>query len=654
MKRLFLILIACLFFGGTNLLAQAEDPVLFTVDGTPVTLSEFNYIYNKTNGKKADYSRASLEEYLDLYVKFKLKVRKAKDMQLDTIPSLQQELEGYRRQLANSYLIDKEVTEQLTREVYDRSKTDVDISHILFLLKPEATKEEREKIYKRAQRVAEKIQKDKNFESMVQQFSDDKATKGRKGRVGYLTTMLPNGFYELENAMYNLKEGEVSDPVRTPAGYHIIRVNGTRPARGEIEVAHILARTNAKTPTQFAEAKIKNVQQQMQEGKTFEEIAKIMSEDKSTAAKGGVLGRFGINRYELAFENAAFELKNDGDVSEPIRTSVGWHLIKRLSKPEMQSYDNAKARIQARIKKDERHEAAKRAMIDRIQEEGKLMEDKKVLEAFAKTLDKEFVTHRWRPAATPSAEVLFTLGGEEVTLGSFTGYLRKASRDRMTMGRSRSPGEVVATIYKRFLDEQTLKYEERQLEKKYPEFKSLMREYEEGILLFEATKILVWDKASQDSIGLAAFHETQKSKYMWGERAQLSSYALNAKGKDLLPKLRKLAAKKAPSKVLAKINKKEKLLTVETSLVEKEKADKMTQLPWQAGAMSEVKVDEKDNSMHFTKIEKIVPPTEKTLKEARGYVVADYQDYLEKQWIETLRDNYKVEINKGVFEELIK
>jgi len=654
MKRLVNILIACFLFAGTTLLAQAEDPVLFTVDGNPVKLSEFNYIYSKTNGKKADYSKASLQEYLDLYVKFKLKVQKAKEMQLDTIPTLKQELEGYRRQLANSYLIDKEVTEQLTREVYDRSMMDKDISHILFLVDPKKSKAEQNIIFQKAKKVKEKIESGGNFEELAKDFSEDKSTKEKGGRVGYITSMLPNGFYELENAVYGLKKGEVTGPVKTAAGYHVVRVNAERPARGEIVVAHILARITDRLNSNLAKAKIENIQRQMREGKAFEEIAKIMSEDKATAVKGGLLPKFGINRYELAFEDAAFGLKKDGDVSQAVKTSAGWHLLKRMAKPEVESYAVAKNRIQARIKKDQRHEAATRVMIERIQKEGGLKENNKVFTAFAKSLDKEFTTHRWRPTKTPSKVVLFSLGGEKVSLSEFEDYLRRSSRDRMTMGRNQTPEAVATTLYGKFLDEQTLKYEERQLEKKYPEFKSLMREYEEGILLFEATKILVWDKASQDSVGLASFHTTQPSKYMWGERAQITKYTLDEKGKPYLAKLRKVSKKKAPTKVLNKINKKAKVLTMSDELLEKEKADALVNLPWAAGTLSEVTINERDKSMSFLKIEKIVPPTEKTLKEARGYVVADYQDHLEKQWIEELRNAYKVEINQSVFDSLIK
>ena len=654
MKKQLLILIACLFFTTNLLWSQAEDPILFSVEGDPVRLSEFNYIYTKTNGKKADYSRASLQEYLDLYIKFKLKVQKAKDMQLDTIPSLQQELEGYRRQLANSYLIDKEVTEKLIEEVYNRSKEDVAISHILFLVRPGTTDEAAKSVYDQAAKVKEAIEKGSDFEKMAQQFSDDTSTKERGGKVGYVSAMLPNGFYELENAVYNTEIGKLAGPIRTDAGYHIIRVDGKRPARGQIEVAHILARITDKKPADFAKAKIDNAAKQIKEGKSFEEVAKMMSEDKATANKSGYLGKFGINRYELAFEDAAFALKNDGDISEPIKSSAGYHIIKRISKPEREPYVLAKARIQALIKKDKRYEGAKESMIGRIQKEGKLQENKAVLSAFAKSLDKEFTTHRWRPTADNGDKVLFTLGGNEVTLGEYKSFLRNFSRDRMTVGRSRSPEEVATILYTNFLNEQTLKYEEKQLEKKYPEFKSLMREYEEGILLFEATKMLVWDKASLDSTGLANFYESNKNNYMWDERAKVSYYSLDAKASALLPKLRKLAKKKSPAKVLSKINKKEKVLTHSTALYEKGKNEAVDNLPWNAETLSEVEVDKKDNSMDFIKIESIEKPTPKTLKEARGYVVADYQDHLEKQWLEDLKNTYKVEVNESVFENLIK
>jgi peptidyl-prolyl cis-trans isomerase SurA len=327
MTRQFLVVLTLVLGCNFQLFAQSDDPVLFTVNNDPVHVSEFEYIYTKTNGEKADFSRKSLREYLNLYVKFKLKVEKAKEMQLDTIQSLQRELEGYRRQLADSYLIDKEVTENLIREAYERTKQDVDISHIV--IKAEAGADSI-MAYKTAMKVLSDLKGGASFEKLAEQYSSDKSVTKNKGRIGYVTALFPNGFEKLEAAAYNQPLDEYSQPIRTVAGYHILKVHDRRPARGEVEVAHILIRHPKSQPDKTAITKdpkglIDSLYIQLQNGANFEELAKAYSQDKRTAEKGGYVGFFGINRYEKPFENGAFGLEKDGDYTthlKPARAGI--------------------------------------------------------------------------------------------------------------------------------------------------------------------------------------------------------------------------------------------------------------------------------------------------------------------------------------------
>ncbi|HHH49597.1 MAG TPA: peptidyl-prolyl cis-trans isomerase [Saprospiraceae bacterium] len=655
MKKQVSLILFLAFFISNFLIGQTDDPILFTVENTPVHLSEFKYIYAKTNGKKADYSKSSLDEYLDLYVKFKLKVKKARDMKLDTIPALIQELAGYRRQLADSYLIDKQVTEKLIREVYERKKKDIALSHIMLLIPKNAKEKDIAGIELKAKKIKEQIEAGASFEKIAKQFSEDKSTKNKGGKIGYITAMLPNGFYDLETAAYNLKDGALAGPIRTAAGFHIIRKDGERPARGEIEVAHILSRDSRDHKKLYSKEKMEGIYKRLQAGENFEELAKTFSEDKKTAAKGGYIGFFGINRYEHSFEEAAFALKKDGDFSPVFKTAAGWHIVKRISKRSLGTYKEEKAKIQAKIRNAKRFELAKKAMIEKIKKEAKFVENKKLLDKFTRSLKPDFVTHKWKANKTADDDqVLVSFGNEKIELGTFKAYLKKSSRNRMRFGQKLSPEAVAKKMYNSFVDEHALKYEEKQLEQKYPEFKSLMREYDEGILLFEATKRLVWDKASQDEEGLKAFYKGKEKNYMWGDRAKVSIYTLSPDASALLPKLRKLAARKSPKKVLKKINKKGKVLKHTEKTYEKGKNKVLDALPWKVGSLSAVETNKRDKSLNFMKIEKVIPPMPKQLNEARGYVVADYQDYLEKQWVKELKNTYKVVINKNVFESMVK
>lgn len=650
---LTLILSICI-----STLAQKDDLTLFTVKNTPIKVSEFEYIYNKTNGTNADYSKPSLEEYLDLYVKFKLKVQKAKDMKLDTIPNLIQELDGYRRQLADSYLIDKEVTDKLVEQAYERKKQDVDISHIMIAVKRDAAPTDTLAALNKIRQVQNELNSGKKFEALAQQYSDDGSSKSKGGRVGYITAVLPSGFYPLESAAYNTKKGEISDIVRSGVGYHLVKVNETRPARGEMEVAHILIRKDKDGSNRDrAMQRGKEIREQLTKGESFEDLAKRSSDDKLTATKGGYLGSFGVNRYEDSFEDTAFALANDDDISEPVETKAGFHIIKRISKTGIQPFNEMKGRLEQKIRQDARFELAKSSMVKRIKKENNFTQTAAVLQQFKDTLNNDFLTFRWRAGEVRPTNSLFSLGNNySANLGDFIEYSQKEARQRINFGRSgKNVKEVVDALYEQFVTSEVLKYEEQQLENKYPDFKALMREYEEGILLFEATKMLVWDKASKDTTGLKAFFKTVDGKYKWDDRAAVTYYTVSAAGVPLIEAIRKYAKNHTAQETLLKFNTSDQtIIQAEEKLIEKGRNKQVDAMEWKAGMLSDNEANKQSRSLTFTKIEKIVPPTNKTLKEARGYVVADYQDHLEKEWVEKLRKEYDVKINKRVFNKLVK
>ncbi|MFZ2898638.1 MAG: peptidylprolyl isomerase [Saprospiraceae bacterium] len=657
-NRVFLVL-ALLLSWALSANAQKEnqkDPVLFTVNGVPVTVSEFTYIYTKTNGPRATFSRASLEEYLDLYQRFKLKVQKAKDMKLDTIPSLREELEGYRRQLADSYLIDKEVTERLVEEAYKHSQQDVNISHILVSIPGDGRDTMR--AYQRITEAKSMLMMGEAFDSIAVRYSDDKSAKSNYGHVGYVTAIFPKGLYKLEKAAYSAPTGQIVGPLRTVAGYHLLVVHDRRAARGEVECAHILIRKPIQTG-EFKDAKgrIDSIYQALQAGANFEELAKTLSEDRQSATKGGYIGVFGINRYERSFEDAAFGIEKEGGYSQPFETTAGWHIIKLISKRPIGAYNTAKAGLMTKVKNDDRFEEAKQAMIEKVKKENDFKEFNTTLENFTDTLTESILSYKWKAPQPLPQTLLFSFGAKsKATLGDFMDYLERSSRKRIRMANQYSPKEAVMSLYKDFINEQTLKFEEQQLDVKYPEFKALMREYEEGILLFEATKIVVWDKAAQDSTGLEEFFKTIEGKYKWEERGVLSVYSLKSLDKDLLDKVQKYAAKNSSEEVLKKFNTDpaNPILVRSERNVEKGRSKLVENIAWQAGSIAAPEVNERDQTQNFVKIEEILPPANKTLEEARGYVIADYQDFLEKQWVNHLRQQYPIKVNEEVFRSLIK
>jgi peptidyl-prolyl cis-trans isomerase SurA len=637
-------------------MGQKEDPVLFTVQSLPVRVSEFQYIYNKNNQDKADYTEKSLRDYLDLYVQFKLKVQKAHDMKLDTLASLRSELDGYRRTLAKSYLEDKEVTDKLIRETFDRMQQDVDVSHIFVACDKNAKAADTLRAYNKAMRLLNLVNSGKPFDQVAADSSEDKSAKENHGNLGYITAMLPDGYYSVEKAIYLAKPGVPTNPVRSNVGYHVLKINGFRPARGEVEVAQILLR-KGDTPAKTAAQKLRldSVYQQLKAGAKWDDLCAKYSEDKVTAVKGGYVGFFGINRYQKTFEDAAFALEKDGDYTMPVETTIGWHIIKRVSRRAIGSFEGMKRPLSERVKRDSRSEIAKQSMISRIKKDGNFQEYPDALSKWTShQVDSIFLTFKWKPDPAKPQDLLMRFGNnKKYSVADFEEYCARSGRDRMR-GAGLPISETVSKLYKSWTDEVAMSFEESQLDKKYPDFRSLMHEYEDGIMLFEALKINVWDRANTDSVGLDKYFKANLSqKYKWDERAKVSIYTLKSDDPNLLKELREFAAKKPSDAVLKKFNKKGDILTVLDKTYEKGKNKDLNDI-WLAGSMTAPKTDAGTKTASFTKIETILPPSPKTLQEARGYAVADYQDYLEKQWVEDLRKAYPVQIDEAALKGMVK
>ena len=653
MRYISPLLGAFLFFiFSVNLWAQnPSDPILFTAGDQEVHLSEFEYIYKKNNGKKADYTRESLEEYLELYEKFKLKVQAARDMKLDTIEALNEELAGYRRQLAKSYLTDKEVLEGLSQELYERMKYDLRVAHIFFKVdKNQDTTE----AYNKAWEVNERLKGGEKFESLVIEKSEDEFSKKKQGELGWVHAMLPNGFYHVESQLYSMEPGEVSSPVSSNRGYHILKLLDKRPARGEVEASHIFIRKLEKgKPDLAAKKQIESLYQRLQDGELFENLARLRSQDEATASKGGRIGRFGINRFENSFEDAVFAL-DEGDFSVPVESSLGWHIIKLDKHYTLREYNRERRLLQEKIRKDSRFEIAQEALIAGIKKSSGYKENRELLAELAQSVGPDFLSYKWTiPQELPQG-TLFELGDERSSVKEFTRYLKSNTRDRLRMSKDMPIEQAVTDLFDRFVKLKAIQYEERNLEKKYPDFKALMREYEEGILLFEATKIEVWDKASEDTVGLKAFFNSNRDNYQWGPRALLVKYTITSPDQKLHEKIRKYAKKKGHKKALAKFNKKNVILKAETEWIEEKNWSEMSDLPFKKSAVSDIEVSEDLYMAKFSCVESIKPVSPKSLNEARGYIIADYQDQLEKEWIAELKKKYEVKLDEAVFKSMVR
>ncbi|MDZ4710351.1 MAG: peptidylprolyl isomerase [Saprospiraceae bacterium] len=647
---LFLFIVC---FGLTK--AQQPDATLFSVNGNPVGVSEFLYIYGKNNGKEADYSRKSLEEYLELYKRFKLKVAKARSLKLDTIPELNEELNTYKQQVSNSYIMDKEVTEQLIHEVYERQRKDISVKHIFFQLPPNPLPQDTLVTFQRAMKAYDMLLGGTPFGKVVQENSDDRTNINHSGDLGYVTSMLPDGFYEVENKIYSLPVGETSLPVRSNAGYHILSVDAIREARREMEIAQILI----KKPTdqekdQGGKPTADKVYDMIIKGTDFSQMVQSFSEDPTTKSKDGYIGFIGINQFEKNFEDAIFALEKDGDISKPIESRVGWHIIKRMSKKEELPYPEAREKIKAAVEADGRFDYARNRVIDKIKTYNHFKINQTNLTALIEALPADFTSFTWEVNQGIPDNELFSLGNNSYKAREFAQYLKTDTKNRLQYTNGTPAKQVVPAIFQNYVTEKVIQFEQNHLANTYPEFKNLMREYEEGILLFEITRQAVWDKASSDTVGLKKFFEKNRSNYKWKERALISDYTVRSMDEVRIKSIYEASKKKTADKVVKEFDKiQPPVVTYEKDYLEKE-SDDMKALPWVANQVTPYTLDKEKGTATWRKVEKILPAQAKTLDESRGYVIADYQDFLEKEWIGQLQKEFTTTINTAVFESLIK
>ncbi len=643
LRKLFF---TCLLFSA---FASVNAQSILSIAGEEISKADFERVYKKNNTKETSYDRKAVTDYLNLYINYKLKVREALELGMDTAKAFTDELAGYRKQLAQPYLTDKDISENLLKEAYNRMKTDVRSSHVLIKLAPDALPKDTIEAWNKAIRIREEIIKGGDFGAIAKAKSDDPSAKENNGDLGYFTSM--QMVYPFESAAFTTKQGEITQPVRTRFGYHIIKVTDSRPAQGEIKCAHIMAKfqTGGKPEDSLkAVAKINEISGKLKTGEGFEDLAKQFSDDQGSAKSGGVLPQFGTGRMVPEFEKAAFAIKTVGDISEPIRTSYGWHIIKLLEKKPLGSYEELQADLKNRVGKDSRSELSKSSMINKIKAKYNFKEMPKAKDEFMKVVDTTLTTGKWAIEKTANLKnTMFTLGTGTYTQTDFSKYLA----DHQTKKGTGTPQAVAGNMYNEWVNESALAYEEKMLDANYPDFKSLMQEYRDGILLFELTDKKVWSKAVKDTAGLKEFYEKNKSSYMWNDRLEATVYTCSS------PEIAKEVHKLMKSiddddTLMARVNKSSQLnLQVKSAKFLKGDNDIIDSISWVAGMTKDFK---HGNSTVFVNVKQKIASQPKSLEEAKGLVTADYQGFLEKEWIESLRAKYPVKINQEVVESIIK
>ena len=622
-----------------------ESPVLMVIDGTPITKSEFEKVYRKNNQKEGAYDMADLREYVQLYINYKLKVREAETLKLDTGITFINELKGYRKQLAQPYMTDKEVTETLLQEAYNRMLKDVRASHILINVAPDALPKDTLVAYNRSLKIRDMLMKGAAFDKVARDSSNDPSAAENGGDLGYFTGM--QMVYPFETAAYNTKPGQISMPIRTKFGYHIIKVQDIRDAQGEVRVAHIMVKAGMDaTDSARAAAKLKidEIYAKLKAGDKFEDLVIKFSEDKGSAKNAGLLPPFGTGRMVPEFEKASFELKNDGDFSEPVKTSYGWHIIKRIELKTVPAFEQKKNELKNQIARDSRSEVSKNSMIARIKKEYGFTETPKNKEELVMKLDSNLVKGEWKAEmAKGMTKSVFKFAGKDFTQQDFAVFIS----NNQTKKQTGNAQQIGMQMYDQFVNETCLNYEESMLDSKYPDFKALMQEYRDGILLFDLTDQKVWSKAVKDTVGLKEFYDKNKTKYMHPQRCNAVIYT--CANEKIANKARKLIQKgKAMVEITAELNKESQLnVNTKTSKFVKGESDIIDGIEWKVGITPNTS---KNNSIVFVHVMEVLEPMPKNIDEAKGVITADYQSHLEKMWIDELRAKYPHKVNNDVLD----
>mgnify|MGYP001828633221 CR=1 FL=1 len=630
-----------------NFTAQTTtDEVLFTVADEPVYVSEFVRVYNKNLDLVQDESQKDVDEYLTLFINYKLKLKEAMTQELHTKPSYIRELSNYKKQLAKSYISDSKVTEALVKEAYERISNDVKANHILVRVDETASPQDTLAAYNEILKLRQRTL-DEGFDKVRKEVHNGQTVFGEE--LGYFS-----GFkmvYKFENVAYNTEIGEVSEPFRTRFGYHIVKVFDKRKSRGERTVAHIMIALNSKdTLSGSPETRIKEIYQKINQGEDFEALAKQFSEDKSSASKGGLLKPFSGGQLSVPiFEEVAFGLDSIGAVSTPFKSQFGWHIVKLYEKIPIDPFEDLRAELEVKVKRDARSKLIDDALHVKLRKRYNVSEEQPALTYFASILDDSYFKSGWKlPEDFKKTEPLVKIGKKQLVFNDFGTYLMKNQRNFQ----KKAPlMEVVQKSYNTFLNSNLVTYQEENLEFENEDYAHIVGEYRDGLLLFDLMESTIWNAASSDSTEVKNYFEAHKENYYTPRRID-AVVASAAKQKSIKKVAKLLEQGMDVDKIKKLVNSNDKIEVVFSSEIMN--ADHQA-LPkdyeFKTGVSN---VFKHNDAFVVIKGNEILPKALKTFEEAKGAVISDYQEYKEANWVKELSEKYKIVVNQAALDKVRK
>lgn len=638
-----------LVFVGAQLNAQE---VLFTVGNQSITTEEFKAVYEKNKGVGAALDPKTPEQYLELYVNFKLKIAEAYAQQRDTATGFKNEFGGYRAQLAKPYLSDQGAEEELIKQAFSRMQEEVRAAHIMIALEANALPSDTLKAHKQLVELRKSILSGKTkFENAARETSADTWSAKNGGDLGFFTVF--NMVYPFESAAYELEVGELSMPVRSQYGYHLVKLLERRSASGIVRVRHIFFASNGKSSLQEqqrAERSANEIYSRLEGGEDFISLLEF-SEDRKTKDAMGELPEFGINNMMPAFEAAAFALEAPGDYSTPVETSIGWHVIQLIEKKPLPTFDELKSELKKKVNRDVRSRVGATRFMKRLKSEYDFAIDERWLGRTMNLVDKNaFGTGAWEIPSLSRDRVVATFANEKIYQSEVLEFWSKNQNQSSEAVRV----EFLRVLFNAYSNDRLIAYEDGQLEKKHADFRNLVREYKEGILLFDLTQEAVWNKAAQDSAGIAAHYELIKEDYRWEDRVRATYWV--STDEKLARKIAKWTSKNKVEKVQELLENEDALSVAIQNGTYEQDDNSVIQAVWQeeSGVFGPVELD--NGSFVVVQIDEFIPSAPKALNEIKGLVIASYQDALEKEWVNALKSKFEVNVNENaksaLFQEL--
>lgn len=645
MKKVFLSLtIAAMGAISLSAASKDADPVLMTVNKKPVKLSEFAYLYQKNNAQQL--ATQPIDEYLDLFVVYKLKVADAEAAGIAENDAFINEYAGYKRDLSEPYLVDQSARDSLVRSIYDRMKTEVDVSHIM-VQRPYGAKATAAKKAMLDSLRSEIVAGRADFAAVADAYSIDPAVKQNHGHMGYIVAgAFP---YTFEDAAYSTSVGEISPVIETPFGYHIVKVNGTRNALGQVKVQHILKLTRGLSEEDQAAKKtqIDSIYSVLKNGGDFNEIAKTESEDPGSARNGGELDWFSTGRMVPEFEATSFALAN-GQISEPFATAYGYHIIKRLDWKQIDPYEEMAPRINAMIDRDDRQYIPVRAKTRQLRAKYNTTIDQAIVDDVRNTISQYGRLDSTLVAKLVNDErIIITLDGDndEITVGDIFAAL---PTHFSALPADDANGSFLQRLQE-VADEASVDAERENLARDNMEYRNLLNEYRDGMLLFEISDRNVWTRSKEDSEGINAYFNANKSKYANWTAPKFKGYVVFATNDSIRDAAQSyLTANSIANGNLVEALRKEFGKEVKVERVLAAEGDNAIIDGLAFGKPAPTPTGKWVS--YFAHDGKVIAQPEEVADE-RGTVTTDYQNVLEQEWIKSLKKKYKVKVNKKVLNQ---